>query len=183
MRRVEVCGGDRGGVFGHLMIYYKKIIGDDDLSLEIKDRNPYLDIVVNIERYRNVRLLLQYYNFSAPCVHIDDIIGNGHYSGYHCKGIGTLLVNTGIQYLFRIMPSNAEVTGRMSYVDDPQDTKKLEYCCQIRANFWKSFGFQIHPGELGREGIYAILANLKPKRYGLVLGKYPRFTPLIDLIQ
>ena len=98
-------------------------------------------------------------------------MGNGFYSGFQCKGVGTLLVNTAIIYLQSILPSTATIRGKMSYVDDPKEPAQKQKCKMIRYCFWQSFGFEILPGERGLQEFVAKLGDIKPKSSGFVFGK------------
>lgn len=147
-----------------------------DLKVTIVDHPPFLDVIAEHKQHK-VKLLLKY---GDRYTHFEDILGNNYESGIQGKGFGTLLVNVAIQALREKLPTDAEVTGQMSDVGDPQEPTLLEICRSRRAKFWESFGFRILPGEWGFQKIRAKLSDLKEKRDGLVMGNHPRFLPLTE---
>lgn len=147
----------------------------DDLSIEIIEDElqifENLDVIFRIPNHK-VSLLIR----GGSSIKIQDIQGNGYYSGLQGKGIGTLLFNTALQILKYKYSEDIKVMGQMSPVGDPEEPNLAEECRQHRAGFWKSFGFEIVAGEQhGWELIKAKLKELNPKMNGLVLNKYSRF--------
>lgn len=147
----------------------------DNLSIEIIENKlqvfENLDVVFRIPNHK-VSLLISGGSF----IKIQDVQGNGYYSGLQGKGIGTLLFNTALQVLKYKYSEDIEVMGQMSPVDDPKEPNLAEECRQRRACFWETFGFEIVTGKQhGWEWIKAKLKELNPKMSGLVLNKYSRF--------
>lgn len=146
--------------------------------IEIIDHSPFIDIIIN---YNEIKFkLLAKYSIELCYADIQDIIGNNFYTGFQCKGIGTLLVNTAVQYFQLILPDTADVTGKMSDVGDPREQAELEKCRMIRNNFWKSFGFEILPGTWGYQNFKSKLGKIKLKSSGSVIDSIPRLIPLSE---
>lgn len=152
---------------------------NSELLIQICDRAPYIDIEARLEN-RYLKMLLEY---SADSVFIEDLQGNGHSSGLQGQGTGSLLVNIAIQYLRTFLPPETLVHGKMSDAGDPKESLILEECRKRRSQFWQSFGLQIIQGKAGNEVVSARLTDLKEKRRGLVMGKYPKFILLENFVE
>lgn len=110
----------------------------------------------------------------------EDIQGNGYFSGFQGKGLGTLLVNVALQYLQRELPPDSIVSGEMPGAEGPENPDQLELCRHLRLNFWRSFGFAPQPGRWGCQLISASLGNLSIKKSTANAKELPVYIPLDD---
>jgi hypothetical protein len=122
----------------------------DYLLRVVKDRD-YYDILLiemlpkpgHLSTGKGVRLMGRFLNTNLFM--IDDIQGNGYYSGLQGKGIGTLLVNVMITILKEAGCDETEVSGDLTQVGDPDEPNLAAKCKEGRERFWQSFGFGITP--------------------------------------
>lgn len=147
-------------------------------SMILVDRPPFLDVKVYCI-HKEVKLLAKYDTFSKSVV-FEDIQGNGYFSGFQGKGLGTLLVNAALQYLQGKLPPESTVSGVMSGAEDPENPDQLELCRHLRLNFWRSFGFIPQPGTWGRQLISASLGSLSVKKSTEITKEFPVYIPLDD---
>lgn len=147
------------------------------LRVVLTDHDPFLDVVAFFGG-RRCKAMLRY-SIDMESILIEDIQGNDYFTPFHRQGIGTLLINTAIQYLRTRLPETAHVTGQISDVGDPEDPELRELCRQVRAGFWHSFGFELCPGEWGFHPIAARLSQLRLKSGGSPLG-FRRLIPLTE---
>jgi len=164
------------------MIVYKYIQDDYVLTIKEFDSWNYNFGIVFSGPLKNSRVLkpevklLAAYEKSHPRIYIEDVQGNGYYSGLQGKGIGTLLFNTALQVFNSKYNQDTEVYGELSTIDDPEELGEAKRCEIIRENFWRSFGFCIiNGGRLGKI-ITAKLGNLRIKNSNeLIEDVFPRF--------
>ncbi|MDD5301453.1 MAG: hypothetical protein PHD65_13310 [Gallionella sp.] len=126
--------------------------------------------------------LLAAFELGAPRIYMEDLRGNGHSSGLHAQGTGTLLFNTLLQFFHRDYSPNTPVYGELSTIGDPKEPSLAKMCAEHREGFWSSFNFRIEDGTRAQRVIRASLGALKPKlTEKTIQGLFPRFIDIGEL--
>ena len=162
----------------------------DGFKLEIEESEKYdgtINITVNLSgpfigvRNNNKKVtLFAAYEPARKRIWIEDIQGNGYYSGIYGKGTGKLLVNTLLQIAVNKYSSDLDVKGMLSEVGDPVESPLKEQTAAHREKFWESFGFKVIDGPRDQRHICSKLGDLRCNRSEtLIEGVFPNFVELI----
>lgn len=152
----------------------QKLFDKTDYSITLT--GPFKDA----QTYKPKVTLLATFEHDSKRIWIEDIQGNGYYSGLHGKGIGKLMVNTLLQVVKNKHAAALDVKGMLSTVGDPDDSPLKEQIAEHREKFWQSFGFCVSDGARNARYISAKLADLTYVRSEkLVEGVLPTFIELV----
>jgi hypothetical protein len=125
-----------------------------------------------------IRLCLGLYPSS---VEFGELSGNGfNHPQFHQRGFGTLLVNTAIQALQRIVAPETSIEGVLSNTEEqqlaPEQRSRLAAC---RRAFWSRFGVGFYvPPATDALHLCGSVGALRTLRSGQVAEQFPRYVPL-----
>lgn len=156
---------------------------DGTLTVNIKvtlQRSRNLDVEVYFGGLHTSPIVRHYLSLNNHSVSVVDISGTGPNSKWHRKGLGAITVNTAIQFIKALYPSDAKLGGHVFDASDFKlSTNERIVRQEERKAFWRTFGFKITPpDEIGDEFLCGKIGDLELLNTGLVLDRYPRVIPI-----
>lgn len=146
----------------------------DDLSVTVQDSGSTIDVVVVCGRGQHAQTVRLFANRRHNEFWIQDVISEVfHLPGGRGNGLGTLAVNTAIEYIRSLADrTRTQIAGEMSDVGDADPSWAVD-----RSNFFNRFGFMTTPGN---HVFRSALSAVNPVTTNRVYGRLPGYIPIGD---